>query len=1024
MAKGTQTKVDLPEGWWESLLDLVTSLWAAPPEDRPILQHKRRKTATEHLDIYKFIGLSQSLIVKSQKKPSKMTLASFRKLSRNIGYDSHKDLLQELSDYKKLANISTPTKPPHSWARPPDLAPPPFNRNFRRSFCMKRLDELYLNFFAVVIQGPLSCGKSALALDLMDQETSGNVAVRLLWFPLQPDAVLGHVLERIKMLGLPFTARPGQETADLISWLHSENAIIVLDGLDEHNATSFRPFLQLCSRLDGPARVIATTSIKLSGGSAYEVPPLTVDELMGMASNLGADARAVGEFPSIVGKELWPNTLEKALALFGSVNILTVSKASTLQMSDLKNRLSDDDQCIVDALISMGMDFDLPALGLIIKDRGLKEAPDAVACRLQSMFMIRQTSALEWRVLQVGREEVAKRPNDPEHSALLLKLSYHYEDRALIGGRFPIEPSIVDLNNWYNACRLAQLANGSQSRRNKILGVVAKGMEPLGFHERLHILYEFEASVSSGTFDWVHFKLARSLRVTGRLMAMQKICDNAFHFLQRNRKDRDENLYISFLREISHLLIDLGKGTLALRILDGALEACEMAELSSIVGVQTVSVLGLALLASGMTKEYIDLHERVLNRPFGGLIQPFSAALSQTRQGIAFIDQKKYPEAIVVLAEAMKFFGQRDARAFAWSSLYLAEAYRAVGSVPKAREALQQSIDTSATRNLFAPDLGALASAFLSNSDYSDLHPIIQTELDRSKQYYSERSSLSLSISESRLIEHIFLELDIELGDVYEYDASKYELFSIGRPYAIKSAFNQNLICRIGRDNAEATLDVLFAERQPKHIFHVHIYNRIIVNSCKDIPLLAKKYIYPNLATIFSQMDSVLYVYARHFEGFGADVDLALKLLENVKKRECFNYYNIGANCASRNNFEEAMRLNKIAFSHAIWRQQRAQILHNMANLIFAHKIRSEFELAIEYCEDSIRNTTKDKFFWPKNLLLKLRLTKCDSEGEIKLMLEEHQSRFRVSPESLKRICLELDPGRVKRMSLSVLEAN
>jgi hypothetical protein len=93
-----------------------------------------------------------------------------------------------------------------------------------------------------------------------------------------------------------------------------------------------------------------------------------------------------------------------------------------------------------------------------------------------------------------------------------------------------------------------------------------------------------------------------------------------------------------------------------------------------------------------------------------------------------------------------------------------------------------------------------------------------------------------------------------------------------------------------------------------------------------------------------------------------------------------------------------------------------------MANLIFSHRERSRFSEAIELCEASIRNTTKVNFHWPKNLILKLRLLQCDSDDDFESVLDEHKKRFHLSNESLRRICSELDAGRVRRLSLKALE--
>jgi tetratricopeptide (TPR) repeat protein len=1003
VAKGKQRKVDLPKNWWRNLVDLCRSLWEEP----------KGQAAKARLDIYAFTKISKRSF-DTAKSSDQMTEQLFLRLAVAVGYASQKDLLQALGQVEP--------DPADEWSAPPDLLPPPAGRDVRRPRCRDRLQELANSYLAVVVQGPPNCGKSALARDLFDQ--AGDAGRHLLWCSLLPGALLGDLLERLKVLGRPLITSPGQEIPDLISWLHSANVVLVLDGFDQASVNSFGPLLQRCAKLAGPVRLIATSAVRLTDDNIYDVPPLSAEELSELTIHLGSAITDSQARTLVSETELWPYAIEKALTLFGSIDSLTLARASKMQVSEFVHRLPVMDRRVVEALSAMGSDFDLPALGVILDALGCKEAPDAVSARLRSLFLLRQVSEQDWRLERSGLSLRGASVTDVELVALLERVSRHFEARALRPGR-PRDPWTADeLSNLYKASRLLQIANRNSAHRLWLLQHVSRGMEPLGLHDRLRVLYEYEANDARDAVGWIHFKYARSLHVTGRLETMLEVCDKAFHYLAnpKHKEGRDEDLYISFLGLLSRLLIDVGQGALALQILDGALEAAEIAELSSTVGMQTVSILGWALLRTGMTKEYLNLNERVLSRPFGHLIQPFPRALSETAAGVAHISQGKYDEGIIALATASEFFKTHDIRAYAWSTLHLADAYRAAGRAAEAQQALLHSIETNAARNFFGPDLGQVCSDFLASTEYEGMHPALRLELARSESYEAERSRLALSIADHRLVEHILLEHAIEPGTAYGYDPGKYELFSEGRPYPIKSRFNQNLISRIRKENVEEMLDVLFGERKPLHIFRIHIYNRIIVNACKDIPLLAKKFIYPHLDIIRDQMDGVLFVYARYFEGVGADVATAQLLLNRVRNRDCFNYYNVSANCIARTDFAQAMQMNEMALTFARARQQKAQMQHNMANLIFSHRERARFPEALELCEASIRNTTKVNFHWPKNLMLKLRLLRCDSDDDFERVLDEHRQRFHVTVENLRKICSELDAGRVRRLSLSTLD--
>jgi tetratricopeptide (TPR) repeat protein len=1005
MAKGKQRPVYLPDNWWRNLVDLCRALWEEPEGRGP-------KTA---LDIYAFTKISKRSF-DTAKSRKQMTEQLFLRLTEAVGYTSQEDLLHALG--------SVGSEPVGGWSAPPDLLPPPAGRDLPRPRCRGRLQELASSYLAMAIQGPPNCGKSALVRDLVEETGGISRPWHLLWCSLPSDALVSDLLERLKVLERPLITSPGREISDLISWLHTENIVLVLDGLDHGSVHSFGPLLQRCAKLSGPARLIATSAARITGDNTYNVPPLSPEELSELTGRLGM-AITDSEAHALVSQvDLWPYTVERALNLFSRIDASTLVQANKMHASEIVGRLSEMDRRVVEVLGAMGSDFDLRALSEILDALGCKEAPGVVASRLQSLFLLRQVTAQDWRLERSALSDGSGSATGAELIDLFERLSLHFETRVFRPDRPPSPWTADELTNLYKACRLLQIANRNSPHRVWLLRHISRGMEPLGLHDRLRIVYGYEANDARDVVGWMHFKHARSLHVTGHLRATLEVCDKAFHYLAhpKHKKGRDEDLYISFLGLLSRLLVDVGQGAIALQILDGALEAAEIAELSSTVGMQIVSILGWALLATGMTREYMNLNDRVLSRPFGHLIQPFARALSNTALGVADISLGKYDEAIAALEAASEFFCTHDVRAYAWSTLHLAEAYRAAGNPAEAQRALLRSIETNASRNLFGPELERVCSDFLTSAEYEIIHPALRLELARLKPYAAEKSALALSIADDRLIEHVLLEHAIEPGAVFGYDPDKYELFSEGRPYPIKSRFNQNLIGRIRKGNAEELLDVLFAEREPPHIFRIHIYNRIIVNACKDVPLLAKKFVYPHLDVIRGQMDGVLFVYARYFEDVGADVATAQQLLELVRNRDCFNYYNISANCAARADFEEAMRLNEVALSYARSRQQKAQIQHNMATLIFSHRERARFPLAIELCEASIKNTTKLNFHWPKNLMVKLRLLSCVSDDDIPKVLDEHRQRFHISIERLKRVCSEMDGGRVKRLSLAALD--
>jgi hypothetical protein len=227
MAKGKQLPVHLPDNWWRNLVDLCRALWEEP---------KVARGTKPSLDIYAFTKISKRSF-DTAKSCNQMTEQLFLRLTEAVGYTSQEDLLHALGSVKP--------EPAGTWSTPPDLLPPPAGRDLRRPRCRGRLQELASSYLAMVIQGPPNCGKSALVRDFVEETGGAGRPWHLLWCSLPSDALVSDLLERLKVLGRPLITSPGQEVRDLISWLYSENIVLVLDGLDHGSVHSFGPLRDL-----------------------------------------------------------------------------------------------------------------------------------------------------------------------------------------------------------------------------------------------------------------------------------------------------------------------------------------------------------------------------------------------------------------------------------------------------------------------------------------------------------------------------------------------------------------------------------------------------------------------------------------------------------------------------------------------------------------------------------------------------------------------------------------------------------
>ena len=256
-----------------------------------------------------------------------------------VNHSAAELLLQEpipgftVGTYTKPLQLTTP------WEIPADLQAPPAHNNPPRQRCLDQLKPLTTAYLALVIQGPPNSGKSTLALHLFASTFDYEKPSQLIWYSLLQGAYLGDLLERLKTIARPLASKPGQDIPELIAWLYSENVVLVLDGLEEGNIQSFSPLLQRCARLPGPTRIIATSAVRLNGLTTFDVPPLSVEELIQLSKHLGAEVTE-GDARKLISKtELWPYSVEKAVKQSGGVSSATLLQAGQMHIQEVINHL-------------------------------------------------------------------------------------------------------------------------------------------------------------------------------------------------------------------------------------------------------------------------------------------------------------------------------------------------------------------------------------------------------------------------------------------------------------------------------------------------------------------------------------------------------------------------------------------------------------------------------------------------------------------------------------------------------------
>lgn len=899
---------------------------------------------------------------------------------------------------------------------PMDLRPPPRPDAIRRPGPLAKVARLAEEYFAVVIEGRPRSGKRDLASAFALQQGQG---ARLLWFRLFPTSALADLFVRLAAIEQPLNAQPADTGAALVDWLVTTDTVLVLDGLDYANHQSFAPLLRLARGLPGPARLLATSSVRTGGANSFDIPPLTVDEAHEVLARLAApsDPQEVGAICSaapIPASALW-----RAASLFGRVDRETLAAVMEERHADLVRGAPELLRGAVEILQMLEADFDREVLELILAELRVDTPALEVLATLEALLLITPSSAGTWRS-ETRRSEFAPISMPPARfSSVIATLAEHYAAG--------VDPTKKDLStaetaDLYAASRLLQMANMDPRRRLRLRRRFSAPMERQGAFRKLADLYQHEYDAGEAVDDWLGYRLARAQFVLGRYDAALTVLRSEIGRSLLRREGRDETLHLSLLRLLSELLIEVDEPLLALKVVDRAIAAVRVQDLQSTACMQAVSILSWALVRHGMPQACVDVNRELLDKRFEGLAPPFSRQISNVRIGVALRALGDLEASAVVLDEARDYFAPLDARAYAWSTLNLAVTYDEAGRYEAAAGALKAALETNATHDLFGGDLQGTYDRFLSRAeDYSDLLPALGGEVQRISAREAVRRGLVERLRAERLVGHILIDLGASVSELYAFSLESYAIFSARTPFPIASDFNRSLVRQHRRGNAEDIVDRVFAAKGVDEVFQSHIHNRLIVDTCKDHHFLAKKYILPHLDVIGRQSDSIMFLYARCLETIG-QTEAALGLLTQVRNQADFSFFNISANCLAKTAPLEALGLNDQAFAAARSRQQRAQVLNNKAALVLEHGLRQRFDEAKAWCEEAIRLAEKPKFFWPRNLLLRLELETSELQ-DVETLLDAHRDRFRTPLRALREIVIEVGRRRIRERGLTHLEA-
>jgi tetratricopeptide (TPR) repeat protein len=877
---------------------------------------------------------------------------------------------------------------------------------------LERVSNVAGSHIGVVIQGRAKAGKRylahALALSLASQPN-------ILWFNLSNGSTLGDVMSRLERVDPPLESTLDRAIPALIEWLVVNDAVIVLAGVNALNAPTFAPLLQLLPQIKGPTRIIVTTAFREAGPHVHEIAPFTGDEAIDALSSLGV-AHDRGEIRALAGEfAIYPYHIRQAALLGRTMDRQQVQIGEDKLYAEVVDGLPELLRECYEIFQILVEDLDLGLVGEILAALGAEQPPFPILEEFERRLLLRRTGAATWRVEANRSELVPRCMSETKVQTLLVHLADYFSRLVERDGSDPRRLSDHDWPRLLAACRLLQLANAQRDRRDWLRSQFTTIAERRGAFQQLVAIHAYEVNLGDWSDPWLQFRYSRHLWVLGRYPETLELLDELFHRLVEHTEP-NADLYWSVTRLLSETLIEAGHPEIAVRILDGVFDKINISELSSKICVQSVSVLSWALAVSDQGEACLELNSKALRADFEGLAEPFSLHIANIRMGIALQRLERFDEAIAALEPAYRFFAAHDARAFGWCAINLTLALHGAGRRDEAIGIMRAAIATNASRCFHNGEMLTAYRLCRADPIYQELWPGIDAELDRLASYEATLKKVGSEIANSKLVKHVMIDLAVDLGVPYAFDARKYALFSLTAPPAIASNFSQTMVRRLRDAGLEAILDGIFVEKQPAAIFRSHIYNRLVSEACNRERILYKKYMIPHLSSIAMQADGIILFYARCLEAGGYKAE-ALGLLDALRQKDGFSYFNVRANCLAHSEPLKALELNDEALRRADSREREAQILNNKARIVLESGMRHLFEAAEGWCEQAIR-LRPVRFHYPKNMLLLLRLSRSPF-AQLRELIAAHQARFKTRHDVLVRSLEVLKPDRLRRRALA-----
>jgi len=648
--------------------------------------------------------------------------------------------------------------------------------------------------------------------------------------------------------------------------------------------------------------------------------------------------------------------------------------------------------------------------------------------KAESLGIIDKLSSGGWKLVFFPERALLQVSND-ERRAIAGRIVTILLNQMTGGESGSYRSSDLDIDAAQNILNIYDRFQHFDRRKQRLQQAICRNLESFGSYHRLidQLVYErSHTRQQSVERYWYDFRIARTQYYTGDIEGAFERISRLYHEIADRvvpgdwRYSRTIEVKTSIIRQLCQILADTGYPDIAVRLLLKVVSETDISLLSHTVAMMNMLGLSRALALAGFAKESLSIGDDIITARYSGFLTPMTKAVSGVHKAIALSETEQPNHAIKELGPHIDFFRAVDKRACCWALTERAACHLKTDAFDNAAEDILDIINISREMDILTKDIVTL----LDNKKIEKELPELWKEiLAFNYEHHEIISRISIGVEGiygSRLVEHIALELDVELDDEIYIDIGELKLLTPLAHPKLKTQVMRTFLNaeRSKIEELENKLDNLFIDHRNEEeiIFSSPVFNNFIVEACKKRRVLDKKYIYPYRDLILKQYGGILLFYARYFE-LVDDLENAEIFLKKIKYKRSFAYLNVEANVAGKKDFDEGLLLNIEVLRKIpdFFHQQRARIHNNIAHLIYNNKKRQFYKDAINHCEISIKLNRNPKFFFPKNLLLTLRLEVSTVEklGEVLL---EHKERFR-PPDQVIELAVQNIRNRERRES-------